>query len=179
MKNKVNIPLFLAGILFCLTLISISITSNLIAKYSATVSEGDSARVAGFQPVATITPDNNVIHYDAKNSNDYEIKYTVRVSNDSEVAVKYDVVISFEDNNNKLSGAKLKFDNNDEVTISQDSIRYDNVGVLPANDKTGKTHTLTFTVTKGLIEQLIAGAPGSELDLTSSFTVTVDFTQLD
>ena len=178
MKNKVNIPLFLAGILFCLTLISISITSNLIAKYSTTVSEGDSARVAGFHPVATITPVNSTILYDT-NTSDYEIKYTVGVSNASEVAVKYDVVISFEENNNKLSGAKLKLDNNDEVTISQDSIRYDNVGVLPANDKTGKTHTLTFTVTKGLIEQLIAGAPGSELDLTSSFTVTVDFTQLD
>ena len=176
MKNKVNIPLFLAGILFCLTLISISITSNLIAKYSTTVSEGDSARVAGFHPVATITPVNSTILYDT-NTSDYEIKYTVGVSNASEVAVKYDVVISFW--GSELWGAKLKFDNNGEETIGQDSIRYDNVGVLPANDKTGKTHTLTFTVTKGLIEQLIAWEPGSELDVTSSFTVTVDFTQLD
>lgn len=178
MKNKVNIPLFLAGILFCLTLISISITSSLIAKYSTTVSEGDSARVAGFHPVATIASENSVIQYDTNQSN-YVIEYTVRVSNNSEVAVKYDVVISFEDNNNKLSGAKLKFDNNDEVTINQDSIRYDNVGVLSANDNTGKTHSLIFNVSKDLIEQLIAGAPGSELDLTSSFTVTVGFTQLD
>ena len=176
MKNKVNIPLFLAGILFCLTLISISITSNLIAKYSTTVSEGDSARVAGFHPVATITSGNSTIRYDI-NQSDYRIEYTIGVKNYSEVAVEYNVVISFQDS--KLSGAKLKFDNNGEVTIGQDSIRYDNVGALSANDNTGKTHSLIFNVSKDLIEQLIAGAPGSKLDLTSSFTVTVDFTQLD
>ena len=178
MKNKVNIPLFLAGILFCLTLISISITSNLIAKYSTTVSEGDSARVAGFQPAATIKPDNNVIQYDAKKLDDYyEIKYTVGVSNDSEVSVKCDVVISFDDD--VLEGATFQFDNNPVETIGPStSVNYE-VGTLSANQTIEQNHTLTFTVTKGLIEQLIAGAPDSKLDLTSSFTVTVDFTQLD
>lgn len=176
MKNKVNIPLFLAGILFCLTLISISITSSLIAKYSTTVSDGDSARVAGFHPAATITPVNSTILYDT-NTSDYEIKYTVGVSNASEVAVKYDVVISFDDD--VLEGATFQFDNNPVETIGPStSVNYE-VGTLSANQTIEQNHTLTFTVTKGLIEQLIAGAPDSKLDLTSSFTVTVGFTQLD
>ena len=52
-KNKVNIPLLLAGILFCLTLISSSLTSNLIAKYSTTASGSDRARVAKFNVSTT------------------------------------------------------------------------------------------------------------------------------
>ena len=47
-KMRVNIPMCLAGILFCLTLISIHLTSGLYAKYITSVSGSDSARVIAF-----------------------------------------------------------------------------------------------------------------------------------
>lgn len=45
---KVNIPICLAGILFCLTLFSFHLSSGVVARYSATSSGSDSARVIEF-----------------------------------------------------------------------------------------------------------------------------------
>lgn len=45
---KVNIPMCIASFLFCLTLISIHLTSGLYAKYIITASGSDSARVITF-----------------------------------------------------------------------------------------------------------------------------------
>lgn len=45
---KVNIPMCIASFLFCLTLISIHLTSGLYAKYITSASGNDSARVIAF-----------------------------------------------------------------------------------------------------------------------------------
>ena len=47
-KTKINIPMCLAVILLCLTLISIHLTSGLYAKYISSASGNDSARVIKF-----------------------------------------------------------------------------------------------------------------------------------
>ena len=47
-KAKVNIPLCLAGVLLCLTMISTQFTSGLYARYVATGAGSDSARVIRF-----------------------------------------------------------------------------------------------------------------------------------
>lgn len=47
-KAKVNIPIYIACFLFCLTLISIHLTSGLYAKYMSFASGSDSARVITF-----------------------------------------------------------------------------------------------------------------------------------
>ena len=47
-KTKMNIPMCLAAILLCLTLISIHLTSGLYAKYINSASGNDSARVIKF-----------------------------------------------------------------------------------------------------------------------------------
>ena len=47
-KTKMNIPMCLAAILFCFTLISIHLTSGLYAKYISSASGNDSARVIKF-----------------------------------------------------------------------------------------------------------------------------------
>lgn len=46
--TKINIPMCLAGILLCLTLISVYMTSGLYAKYTVKEAGGDSARVIRF-----------------------------------------------------------------------------------------------------------------------------------
>ena len=47
-KHRINIPMCLASILFCLTLISVHFMGGLYAKYTATGSGSDSARVIKF-----------------------------------------------------------------------------------------------------------------------------------
>lgn len=47
-RAKMNIPMCLAGILFCLTLFSVYLSSGVIARYSAVTAGADSARVIRF-----------------------------------------------------------------------------------------------------------------------------------
>ena len=47
-RAKMNIPMCLAGVLFCLTLFSFHLSSGVIARYSATTDGADSARVIEF-----------------------------------------------------------------------------------------------------------------------------------
>ena len=51
-KRFVNIPMYLAGVLFCLTLISIHLMSGLYAKYTTRAEGSDSARVISFHDVS-------------------------------------------------------------------------------------------------------------------------------
>ena len=134
-KYKINIPLLLAGILFCLTLISSSLTSNLIAKYSTTASGSDSARVAKFD-VGTTTnsqPDKiELVPGDRDSSGTY--KFTIK--NNSEVVVKNSVIVE-----NVPENVQVKFNNSDPVSSSGTDIAFD-VGVL---DIGGRVEcTLTF-----------------------------------
>ena len=134
-KYKINIPLLLAGILFCLTLISSSLTSNLIAKYSTTASGSDGARVAKFD-VGTTTnsqPDKiELVPGDSDSSGTY--KFTIK--NNSEVVVKNSVIVE-----NVPENVQVKFNNSDPVSSSGTDIAFD-VGVL---DIGGRVEcTLTF-----------------------------------
>ena len=132
-KNKVNIPLFLAGILFCLTLISSSLTSNLIAKYSTSTTGGDSARVAKFDVITTKDIDKiELVPGDRDSSGTY--KFTIK--NNSEVVVKNSVIVE-----NVPENVQVKFNNSDPVSSSGTDIAFD-VGVL---DIGGRVEcTLTF-----------------------------------
>ena len=132
-KNKVNIPLLLAGILFCLTLISSSLTSNLIAKYSTSTTGGDSARVAKFDVITTKDIDKiELVPGDRDSSGTY--KFTIK--NNSEVVVKNSVIVE-----NVPENVQVKFNNSDPVSSSGTDIAFE-VGVL---DIGGRVEcTLTF-----------------------------------
>ena len=59
-KRKLNIPMCAACILFCLTLISIHLTSGLFARYTASDRENDSARVAVMATDIRLTIKDNI-----------------------------------------------------------------------------------------------------------------------
>jgi len=89
-KMRVNIPMCLAGVLFCLTLISIHFTSGLYAKYITKTGSEDSARVAQFD----VTEECSLLSKDVV----FEIRpgtseYQIAVNNKSEVAIDYKVSI--------------------------------------------------------------------------------------
>ena len=58
-KSPVNIPIILAAILLCLTLISIRLAGGIVARYTTTTNSGDSARVIKFGDISlTLTGGN-------------------------------------------------------------------------------------------------------------------------
>ncbi|NCC00813.1 MAG: hypothetical protein EOM34_09055 [Clostridia bacterium] len=122
-KNKVNIPLLLAGILFCLTLISSSLTSNLIAKYSTTASGSDSARVAKFDVDTTTNSQSDKIELvpgDSDSSGTY--KFTIK--NNSEVVVKNTIIVKGVPNQ-----VKVVFNGTEKTQTGTDDLTF-YVGVL-------------------------------------------------
>ena len=142
-KNKVNIPLLLAGILFCLTLISSSLTSNLIAKYSTSTTGGDSARVAKFDVITTKDIDKiELVPGDRDSSGTY--KFTIK--NNSEVVVKNSVIVK-----NVPVNVQVKFNDSDPVTSSGTDITFD-VGEFGIGDSVDCT--LTFSALDGSTTQV-------------------------
>lgn len=51
-KSRVNIPIILAAVLLCLTLISIRLAGGIVARYTTTTDSGDSARVIEFGKIS-------------------------------------------------------------------------------------------------------------------------------
>ena len=79
-------------ILACLTLVSVHMTSGLYAKYTLTVSESDSARVAKFDlsaeddfivdmPISMKPGDSVEYSFDFANNGETTLKYTVKMTN--------------------------------------------------------------------------------------------------
>ena len=81
-KAKLNIPMCAALVLLLLTMITTHMTADLYAKYTTTASGADSARVAKFDVKCTVTPVTGTMD-----------QFTVTVTNDSEVAIEYDLTV--------------------------------------------------------------------------------------
>ena len=83
-----NWILRLAGILFCLTLFSVHLTSGLYARYTTSASGSDSARVARFD----VQAEGELITFISADIRPGEtVEKTVEVTNNSEVAITYTV----------------------------------------------------------------------------------------
>ena len=76
-RAKMNIPMCLAGVLFCLTLFSFHLSSGVIARYSATTDGADSARVIEFGKIALTgqTEDKLIVYPGAKLSWDAAVSF--------------------------------------------------------------------------------------------------------
>lgn len=84
---RVNIPFCIAVVLLCLTLISMHLTSGLFARYSTSVTDDDSARVAKFEVTTgdEVFVDTFLFEVAPNISVDY---ISPLITNNSEVAVK-------------------------------------------------------------------------------------------
>lgn len=125
-STRPNWILRIAGVLLCLTLLSVHLSSGMFARYSITRSGSDSARVARFavDDTGTFTQD-LYLEYNPGLSN----TYTVVIENHSEVSVKCSATVERLSNNIPV-----------EVTVSGDVT---DVTFAP-NDPTGKTISLTL-----------------------------------
>ena len=155
-KAKMNIPMCAACVLLCLTLFSIHLTSGLYAKYTAKGNGEDDARVAKFD-VDVVGSEDIAVRYNTVTDNVYEFE----VTNNSEVAVEYQITVTDLSSNGVVS------------------VLNSNSGQLAANGG-AKDHTLTFAVddwTK--VNALLADKNGDKAEVSLGFTVTIDVVQID
>ena len=94
-KAKMNIPMFTALILLLLTMVTTHYTSGLYARYSSTAYGTDAARVAKFD-----------VSFNLRDNEDGT--YTVTVNNNSEVSVKYSVIVEMDKHLSAAIGDDVK-----------------------------------------------------------------------
>ncbi len=95
-KRKFNIPMCIACVLFCLTLLSIHLTGGLFAKYTTAGDGEDSARVATFDVKITegsMAFSENFLLEIVPNENAPVAVGSLTVANNSEVAVAYTITV--------------------------------------------------------------------------------------
>lgn len=140
-KNKVNIPLYAAAVLLCLTMISVYMTSGLYAKYTTSTTGSDSARVAKFQVTETTVSSGESLKTGLvmRIAPGESLSYQVAVKNESEVAIRYQIAVE-----NKYRNLPLEF-------ICGDT------GVIAATDHTEHVCTLTVSWPEGQNDGKYAG----------------------
>lgn len=172
-NNKTPIVCYTTILLLCLVLITSSMASGLLARYKTTAESGDSARVAQFSVTADISNGKslNITTFDNNDmSQSKETKFTV--TSNSEVAVKYNVIIDL--------GVTAKPAWLDEVTIDGESAStqgedgnyrfvFENVGTFPAGQDKTNEHILKFNAKEGLYSE----------DQTLNISISVVAEQID
>ena len=94
--RKHNIPMCMALVLLCLTMLTTHLTGGLYARYTTTATGSDGAKVAKFDVQCTITP--------VGGTSD---QFTVKVTNASEVTVSYKLQV---EPGQGTPAMKVKFD---------------------------------------------------------------------
>lgn len=123
-QRHYNIPMCLAGVLFCLTLISIHLTGGLYAKYTTRSESEDLARVAKFEVTENQTRFQQELVVDMTPGT-----YTssITVDNQSEVAINYVVTVK-----NTTGNLPLKFQIGGAAVTSGEHI---SVNSIPVGEK--------------------------------------------
>lgn len=172
--RKVNIPMALACVLLCLTLISMHLTGGLYARYTAYDTGSNSARVAKFSIAGEIS-DDVTIDCAVGNSGDC----ILTVTNHSEVAISYDLDLRFLETVGDLWTVSLK-DGETVIsgTVNGKTIRYDEVGTLGPGGQ--KDYFLEFVITDWTYVTLDATDPTMEsVSKELDFTVDIHAVQVD
>ena len=129
-RVKLNIPMFAALILLLLTMVTTHMTSGLYARYTASATGSDSARVAKFDVAVSDIAFNNG-----------DGTYTFTVTNNSEVTVGYSIVVQMHPKLTATVGAETK------KTDSWDNpVTFENDGWKLAPGAVAQNLTVTFAL---------------------------------
>ena len=164
-EKKFNIPMCAALILLLLTMISIHLTSGLYARYTVTATASDSARVARFDVRSEVQPVAGE-----------EGKFSIKVTNASEVAVSYRVDVVFAES---LEEGKLSVTLDEKSGIwkaETKTLSFDTVATMAPGILTN-THVLVFEVLEWSL--VTSGGSGEEITRNLAFTVNVIAEQVD
>ncbi len=141
-QNKPHFSVWImriAATIGCLTIISAYLLSGVYAKFSTSASGSDSARVAKFEVTA----------YDFEGQEDASLSvdnktatYSFKVSSNSEVSIKYDVILEFP--SNVPEGVEITIDGK-SASVNGSVCTISDVGTFEAG-KYENSHTMQIAV---------------------------------
>lgn len=177
--------MFLAGILFCLVLITTALMSGLFARYCSTAEGRDTARVAKFDVSSLLLPalaegkEQHQVDVVCAQAKEESGVFQLTVTSDSEVAVQYALEITFD--SDIPDGVSVTLDDT-PVELEENSLawRKEAAGTFPPGMGNTKDHTLTFTM--NWADSNLVGNPGEQVEqktMVLDFTVEVTAVQVD
>lgn len=138
-EAKLNIPMCLACILFCLTLFSLHLTGGLYAKYTAKAKGEDAVRVAVMAMDATLVIDED-IYIAPGETQDFEIILTNKEGDRiCEVVQNYTLSVKNLTENMKLNFEYYAVDGENATKVVEAS------GVFPAGIETSENYRVRVT----------------------------------
>ena len=162
-----NTMLRIAFLLLILLLVSVYFVGGLLARYNATGSGEDDARVAKFDVQITGDAKDTVI---AASVDPDTGLYEIKVENDSEVAVHYEISVSITPTGGLFPASAIS------CTVKHGDLESDS-GDLPAGPDATAIHTVIFSVNDwNAITQTMSGNQG---EVSFAVTATVHVTQID
>lgn len=163
-KAKLNIPMCAALVLLLLTMVSIHLTSGLFARYTSSSSGSDSARVAKFDVQTNIEPVAGT-----------EGKFTLTVTNNSEVAVRYSIEVRIPEDLSVTIGNDTK-----KPEANAKSVLFtDGEWTLAPNAAAPAEHTLEFSVNDWSNQTSANTNSGETEQVIFNFEVKVHAEQID
>lgn len=170
-QAKMNIPMCVAAVLLCLTMITTHMMFGLYARYVVKSEGGDVGRVAAFdvavEPVGEMTQG-------FENLNGKQTAaYRIILKNQSEVAVACTVNVSLDED---LVGAIVTVDKQAPTGIEDAgrTLIFEKVTMVPINDTA--TCDLQFVVDA---QKISAKYAGKEYEWSAEFEVSAEFVQID
>lgn len=168
-------------VLLCLVLFSTYLTGGLYARYTTSASGSDSARVARFEITGggnwTDSTENIDLDLNFFDPNKTSASLDFTISSASEVAVKYDVVITMPTlpNDCDYSWLEIKLDGK-EPTAEGNVYTFSGVGTFAPNYSGAPSeHTLTFAI----LQEFWGTPPANLSDVTDSVQITIRAEQID
>ena len=158
----------IALILFCLVIISTYMMSGLYARYRSAGLSGDDARVAAFSVEAAWGTDVNIDWTETADG-----AYQVILTNNSEVAVRCDMVLTL--NADVMDAVEITLGDS-AGTVSGNTITFGNICELAPNG-TNSAHQLKFSVED--VDFFTKNATGEAHSEPVSFKAIITCTQID
>ena len=148
-KSNNNMPIvFYVGLLLvCLTFFSVHMSSGLYARYASSATGSSSARVARLDMSHAVTQDASIDASIALNFFDpaeFSDSVVLRVTSDSEVAMKYDVIVTLPAGVD-YDWLSVELDGDGGTVVDGNVITFSEVGEFSPDD-TEKKHTLRFSI---------------------------------
>ena len=176
MKNEQKRPsgcitLRIAAVLLCLVLFSMHLTAGLYARYTAKQGGTDSARVAAFNVDVEGVGNSVTVDYVKGNGQDAGIQ-KLKITNNSEVAVSYDITVEIE-----AVGFRISVTLNGKAfeTDKPQTFEFKNAGQIPANS-VGYCDLEFKVMDWGEFTNL---ENSSKIQRTLEYSITVDVAQID
>lgn len=160
-SSKLNIPLQLAAIMLCVTLISVYLVSGIFARYTTESSSGNIAAVAEFSPAASFVEDTWVFDSDT-----YSFEYQIKLTNPSEVDVNCSLENFFPDD--MLNNAEFTFNDITKTNINGNTLQFGSFANLSSGDTTGITETLKVTISEDIYNRIMSSR-GADIFSCSAF----------